>query len=288
MFKIFTDTGASLPPEIIHQYDLEVLPLFYTVDGVEYPSQETSNATLEGKAFYDALRNGATSRTSMVNIAVFCDAFEKSLSQGFDVLYIGISSGVSGTYQASMLAAQEMAEQYPERKIIALDTHAASLGEGLPVLYAAQLKNAGSSLEETVTKTQENYSNICQYFTVEDLIYLKRGGRISGAAALVGNIMQIKPILMGTEEGQIALYRKERGWKRTLEALLIIYEKLASDKSKPMGIAHADNQEDAKFLADKLRECGQQGEIHTVFFDPVTGSHVGPGAIALFFYGTHR
>jgi len=288
MFKIFTDTGADLPDELVRRYDLGVLPLSYTVDGVEYPSQDSPDAALEGKPLYDALRNGAVSRTSMVNGTTFRDAFEGSLSRGTDVLYIGMSSGVSGTYQASVLAAQELAEQYPQRKIITLDTRAASLGEGLPVLYAAQLKDAGSPLEETATKTREDYAHICQYFTVEDLMYLKKGGRISGAAALVGTILQIKPILMGTEEGEIDLYRKERGWKRTLEALAVIYEELAADKDRPMGIAHADNPEAAELLADKLRERGQLGEIHTVLFDPVTGSHVGPGAVALFYYGTHR
>jgi DegV family protein with EDD domain len=288
MFKIFTDTGADLPDELVRRYDLGVLPLSYTVDGVEYPSQDSPDTMLKGKPFYDALRNGADSHTSMVNIAAFCEAFEECLVQGVDVLYIGMSSGVSGTYQASALAVQELAEQYPQRKIMTLDTRAASLGEGLPVLYAAQLKDAGSPLEEVAAKTREDYANICQYFTVEDLMYLKKGGRISGAAALLGNILQIKPILMGTEAGEIALYRKERGWKRTLEALAAIYGELVADRDRPMGIAHADNPEAAELLAGKLRERGQRGEIHTVFFDPVTGSHVGPGAVALFFYGIHR
>lgn len=288
MFKIFTDTGADLPGELVRRYGLGVLPLSYTVDGTEYPPQDSSDTVLEGKPFYDALRNGAVSRTSMVNVGAFREAFEDSLAQGIDVLYIGMSSGVSGTYQAAAMAAQELAEQYPQRKIVTLDTRAASLGEGLPVLYAAQLKNTGSPLEEVAAKTREDYVHICQYFTVEDLMYLKKGGRISGAAALVGNILQIKPILMGSEAGEIALYRKERGWKRTLEALAAVYAELAADKGRPMGIAHADNPEAAELLAGKLRERGQRGEIYTVFFDPVTGSHVGPGAVALFFYGIHR
>ncbi len=288
MFVIFTDTCANLPDKLIDQYDLQVIPLSYTVNGKTYPDPEGDDESFDGGAFYDAMRKGAAVTTSMINTQAFTAAFSRYLSKGTDVIYIGISSGISGTHHAAATVAAELAQQYPERKIAVIDTRAASLGEGLPVLFAARLKEDGASFQEVVSQTENNSETICQYFTVEDLMYLKKGGRISGAAALVGNILQIKPILKGNEEGRIVLYHKERGRKRALEALVNEYRQLASDHAAPIGIAHADSEEGASHLAEKVREAGHTGEVLTVWYEPVTGSHVGPGTIALFFYGVHR
>ena len=288
MFKIYTDTAANLPDELIAKYELGVVPLHYTVDGREYSAAGDNGAPFDGKAFYDAMRKGAVVQTSMVNVGAFCDAFEESLSAGIDVIFIGISSGVSGTYHSAAIAADEMRERYPERKIAAVDTRAASLGEGLPVLYAAELKDAGASFEEVVSRTTEKSDSVCQYFTVEDLVYLKRGGRISGAAAMLGNILQIKPILMGDEEGKIVLHGKTIGRRKALTELVKTYQELVSDFGEPVGISQADCPEDAERLTQQLREHGCSGDILTVCFEPVTGSHVGPGTLAVFFYGIHR
>jgi len=288
MFKIYTDTSANLPSDIIRRYDLEEIPLYYTINGKEFPLSEENATEFDGKSFYDAIRNGAEIKTQMINISSFCDAFEKSLSQGIDVIYIGMSSGISGTYDASVKAAEEMQKKYPQRKIATIDTRAASLGEGLVVLYAAKLKEAETPFEKIVTLAEENSTLICQYFTVENLVFLKRGGRISGAIALLGNILQIKPILMGNEKGMIVLHHNEHGRKRALEALVSKYQELVSDISAPVGIAHGDCIEDAEYLTKRLKESGQQGEIIINCYEPVTGSHVGPGALALFFYGIHR
>ncbi len=288
MYVIFTDTCANLPDELIERYGLQIIPLSYTVNGQTYPDPEGGDESFDGGAFYDAMRRGAAVTTSMVNTQAFTSAFSPYLSKGTDVIYIGISSGISGTHQAAVTAAAELAQQYPQRKIAVIDTRAASLGEGLPVVFAARLKEAGAPFEEVVSQTENNSEKICQYFTVEDLMYLKKGGRISGAAALVGNILQIKPILKGDEEGRIVLCHKERGRKRALEALVNAYRQLASNHAAPIGIAHADSGEGARLLADKVREAGHTGEILKVWYEPVTGSHVGPGTIALFFYGIHR
>ncbi|HBD87059.1 MAG TPA: fatty acid-binding protein DegV [Clostridiales bacterium] len=287
MYRIYTDSSANLPEDLIRKYDLGVIPFHYTIDGVEHPAYGDGGG-FDGRTFYDAMRNGADVYTSMINTDAFCSAFEKSLSAGVDVLYIGMSSGISGAYHASLIAERELREKYPERKMAMIDTRAASLGEGLPVLHAARLKKAGASFEEAADGARGNSALICQYFTVEDLIYLKKGGRISGAAAFVGNILQIKPILKGDENGKIVLHRKERGRKRALETLAEKYRALVSDHNLPAGIAHADNEADAESLAGRLRELGLKGEILTVCYEPVTGSHVGPGTIALFFYGIHR
>lgn len=287
MYRIFTDTSANLPAELYRQYDLTVVPFHYTMNGREYPNAE-DGAEFDGKSFYDAMRKGAEVQTSMINVCAFSDAFEENLSAGIDVVYIGMSSGISGANRSSVVAAEDMRERYPDRKIAVIDTRAASLGEGLPVLFAAKLKNAGASFEEVVSRTEENSASICQYFTVEDLVYLKKGGRISGAAAVVGNILHIKPILRGDEAGRIVLHRRERGRKKALEVLAHKYRELVSDVNAPAGIAHADCAEDAENLARGLREAGHKGEILITCYEPVTGAHVGPGTVALFFYGVHR
>ncbi len=288
MIKIITDTSANLPEEMLGELDIKAIPFHYTVDGIEYPSPQSDNKLFDGAPFYCALRKGAVAHTSMVNSHAFKQAFEAVLSQGTDIVYVGMSSGISGAYQASVFAAEEMRKRFPERKIAVIDTRAASLGEGLPVLHAARMNQAGADFEDIVNSTQRNSASICQYFTVEDLVYLKRGGRISGAAAFVGNVLQIKPILMGNDDGKIVIHHKERGRRKSLEALVKHYEELVSDKNDPVGIAHADSEEDARHVAQRIRESGHQGNMIIVCYEPVTGAHVGPGTIALFFYGIHR
>jgi DegV family protein with EDD domain len=288
MYKIYTDTPANLSLDYVEKHDLTVIPLHYTIGDVEYPRPEDHVAAFDGKPFYEAMRRGEDVHTSMINTHAFTEAFTKSLEAGYDVIFISISSGVSGTYHAATVAGEELKSRYPERKIAVIDTKAASLAEGLLVQYAVSLKEKELSFEKVVSLTEKKTESICQYFTVEDLIYLKRGGRLSAAAALVGNILHIKPILMGDQHGKIVLNHKVRGRKRALEALANKYNELVSDLHAPVGITHADSLEDAALLAKKIRDMGQQGEILIDYFEPVTGSHAGPGAIALFFYGIHR
>jgi DegV family protein with EDD domain len=216
------------------------------------------------------------------------DAFRPALEAGEDVLYVGMSSGISGTHHAASLAAEELRAQFPERAVLTVDTRAASLGEGLPVLFAAEQRESGAELAVAAKLTRRFSDMICQYFTVSDLQYLVKGGRISRLSAKIGGMLNIKPVLKGNESGEIVLHAKERGMRRALAALAGQYDVLAADKTARIGIAHADAPEDAEQLLALLREKGFAGEAMTVCYEPVTGAHVGPGAVALFFPGVHR
>lgn len=286
MLQLFTDTSANLPVALTKQHHITVVPFSYTVDGKEtdYPD----DVDFDGAAFYGAMRRGAVVKTSMVNPDLMANYFERALSQGDDVLYVGMSGGISGTAHAAAMAVQELQEEFPERKIAAIDTYAASLGEGLLVLEAARMLENGAPFSLIVEQISQRRRTMCQYFTVDDLAYLERGGRVSKAAAIVGTVLKIKPLLRGDDEGKIVQCGKTRGRKQSLTALADFYEKLAADKTEEIGIAHADDEAGAQFLLDALRQRGFTGECLTVCYEPVTGSHVGPGTVALFFQGLHR
>ena len=284
MTQLFTDTSANLPVEIIDEYGIEVVPFSYTIDGVEYiPERE-----FDGKAFYAAMRAGSEVKTSMVNAGTFIERFKTALDAGKDVLYIGMSGGISGTANAALMAKQELDEEYPDRKIVVIDTLAASLGEGLFVIKAAEQLRDGVALDAIEEDIRAQVPHMCQSFTVDDLKYLKKTGRVSGAAAIIGNVLSIHPILIGDYEGKIVVKAKVRGMKRTLDALAERYAELALSKTETIGIAHADNEEGKAYLVQRLRDKGLTGKCLSVCYEPVTGSHVGPGTVALFFFGTDR
>ena len=284
MTQLFTDTSANLPVEIIDEYGIEVVPFSYTIDGVEYiPERE-----FDGKAFYAAMRAGSEVKTSMVNAGTFIERFKTALDAGKDVLYIGMSGGISGTANAALMAKQELDEEYPDRKIVVIDTLAASLGEGLFVVKAAEQLRDGAALDTIEETIRAQVPSMCQSFTVDDLKYLKKTGRVSGAAAIIGNVLSIHPILIGDYEGKIVVKSKVRGMKRTLDALAERYAELVLNKAETIGIAHADNEEGKAYLVQRLRDKGLTGKCLSVCYEPVTGSHVGPGTVALFFFGTDR
>ena len=286
MIKLFTDTSANLPVSIIREYGIEVVPFSYTVNGKEVPySAETD---FNGKAFYEAMRAGAEVKTSMINVSDFMAAFEQWIAKEDAVIYVGMSGGISGTAHSAKLAAEELLEKYPAAKIAAIDTYAASLGEGFLVIETAKMIERGDPFLKIVKKIELLRKNMCQFFTVDDLAYLRKGGRISGAAAVVGTVLNIKPILRGDENGKIVLCGKIRGFNKSMEALANKYDELVFDKTADVGIAHADNPEGAQRLEDILRTKGFSGELLKVVYEPVTGSHVGPGTIALFFMGEHK
>lgn len=284
MTQLFTDTSANLPVEIIDEYGIEVVPFSYTIDGVEYiPERE-----FDGKAFYAAMRAGSEVKTSMVNAGTFIERFKAALDAGKDVLYIGMSGGISGTANAALMAKQELDEEYPDRKIVVIDTLAASLGEGLLVIKTAEQLRDGAALDAIEEDIRAQVPHMCQSFTVDDLKYLKKTGRVSGAAAIIGNVLSIHPILIGDYEGKIVVKSKVRGMKRTLDALAERYAELSLSKTETIGIAHADNEEGKAYLVQRLRDKGLTGKCLSVCYEPVTGSHVGPGTVALFFFGTDR
>lgn len=286
MIKLFTDTSANLPLQLIRKYNIQVVPFAYTVDGVSVDySAETD---FDGAAFYNAMRAGADVKTCLINMGKFTSAFEPELEAGNDIIYIGMSGGISSTASVAAITVGEMRERYPQRKILAFDTYAASLGEGLMVLKAAEMIQQGQDFEAISDMLLALRPNMCQYFTVDDLKYLRKGGRISGAAAVIGSVLHIKPILQGDETGHIILCGKVRGRKNALNHLAEKYDELCADKSGRIGIAHADDEAGTAYLIEKLKEKGLTGECLTVCYEPVTGAHVGPGTIALFYPGIHK
>lgn len=281
MVQIFTDTAANLPMKLLEEYGIRTVPLSYEVDGVE----PDYSIEFNGPAFYEAMRRGASVKTSMVNPEQAARAIEESLQAGMDVLYLGISGGISGSCWGVGVQCRELEEKYGSDRIAVLDTRGASLGEGLVVIETARLAKEGRSLGELKDFAKSRCARMQQFFVVDDLKYLHKGGRISGGARLAGTLLQVKPILRGNEEGKIVVYDKVRGKKKALEALAEIYDKTVDDRGTPIGIAHADAPADALHLQNLLRDRGAEGEITHVCYEPVTGAHVGPGTVALFFYG---
>ncbi|MCI6290349.1 MAG: DegV family protein [Clostridiales bacterium] len=284
MFQILTDTSANLDTAVLQQRNIHVIPFHFYVDGQSHFCENT--AKFDGKAFYDAIRAGARSTTSQISPQAYIDEMTPMLAAGDDVLFVSMSSGISGSFASSQVAAQHLSAEFPQRTIRLVDTRGASLGEGLLALRAADMRDAGADIDETADAIFALHRNMCQIFTVEDLKYLRATGRVSGAASLVGSILQIKPLLKGDDEGKIVCFSKLRGRKRSIQAMAERYDELVKDaEAQTVGIAHADCPEDAEMLAALLRRNHPPKEIMTVVYEPVTGSHVGPGALALFFLG---
>ena len=267
---------AEDPAKMVDQYLIDLNQSLAEV------KSETAGVIAEEKRTARLVEKNAAESNRMESLA------KKALQAGNDVLYIGMSGGISGTANSAAIAVSELREKYPERKIAAVDTYAASLGEGLQVLAAVRMIEQGVGFDEVVAQIERGRHNMCQYFTVADLEYLKRNGRLSSVVALAGTILHIKPILMGDETGHIVQCGKVRGSQRALERLAEKYDALVSDRSAGIGIAHADNERGAETLLARLRERGFTGECMTVMYEPVTGSHVGPGTVALFFPGVHK
>lgn len=280
MVRIMTDNAANLPPELREQYNIREICLTYTVDG----RLVDGSAPFDGHDFYEALRRGAEVKTSMISPAAAREAIEPALAAGDDVLFLGISGGVSGTCWGVGLVAQELAAEYPGRRVQVLDTRGASLGEGLVVLEVAQLAQQGADMDAIVARAETLCGKMRQHFMVDDLKFLRKGGRLSGAAALAGTLLQIKPILQGDENGKIVVRTKERGRKKAMDALIALYNELVEDKSAPVGISHAAAPAEALHLTTRLRQSGCTGPILSVCHEPVTGAHVGPGMLAVYFY----
>lgn len=287
-FCIFTDTSANLPDDVLRQRSIRLVPFPYYVNGAEFTCTETT--AFDGRSFYNAMRGGADVTTSQISPATYRAAWEPVLQSGQDILFVGMSSGISGSYNCAGIAAVDLQEEYPLRTILVVDTLAASLGEGLQVLRAADWRDEGMSMKEIARRLTILRRHMCQIFTVDDLKYLKKSGRISNMAATVGTVLNIKPLLRGNEEGKIVSYQKCRGRRKALEALAERYEKQVADaEHQCIGIAHADCQEDVDFFIG-LINAGKHPpkEILSVCYEPVTGSHVGPGTLALFFFGDDR
>ena len=281
-YVIFTDTSANLPTKMTEEKEIQVIPFTYYIEDEEHTCLDTE--AFDGTEYYGLMRKRVRMRTAQINPETYKTYMEPVLRAGQDILYVGMSSGISGSYSSSLLAAQQLREAFPEREIRTIDTLGTSLGEGLPVLRAVECRDAGMSLDETEKTVNAFCQKMYQIFIVDDLINLRQNGRLSNAAAVAGIVLRIKPLLKGNEKGQIVCIGKERGRKRAIAALAARYRALVKDADQQtVGIAHADCLEDAEDLAALLREAAPPKDILTVCYEPVTGSHVGAGTLALFF-----
>lgn len=284
-YVIFTDSSSDLPLSLAAEMGVQMLPLEVNIDGVG----SKMNDEIDIKEFYAYLRDKKTAKTSAVNMDRFLEAFEKIVSEGDDLLYIGFSSGLSATYMAAKNAAEELSEKYPERKLIAIDSLCASLGQGLLVKLAADKKAAGATIDECAEYVESKKLHLCHWFTVEDLFFLKRGGRVSATTAVLGTMLQIKPVMHVDNEGHLINVSKARGRAASIAALAAKMKETAIDpKSQTVFISHSDCFDDAKKLADMITAEFGITDILISEVGPVIGAHSGPGTLALFFLGTQR
>lgn len=286
-YVILTDSTTDLPLEYLEAHQVGQVPLTFTLDGQEYDG--TPGHTLEPVEFYHKMREGAFAQTSQISPPTFYTFFENELKQGNDILYLCFSSGLSGTYQSCKIACEDLLEKYPDAKIRYVDTLCASLGEGLLVDFAVRHKEAGMGLEELAALVEATKLQVCHYFTVDDLKYLCRGGRVSKTAAVFGTMLGIKPVLHVDDEGHLIPVRKVRGRKASLDELVTRMGNKLGDYQNPyVYISHGDCLKDAEYVAGLVQEkYGIPTEVMH-FIGPVIGAHSGPGTVALFFIGSDR
>ncbi len=287
MFTVITDTSANLDCQWLKENRVPVIPFHYYVGGQDCTCTDTEG--FDGPSFYNAMRAGEKVTTSQITPQAYLDTFRPLLEQGQDILFVSMSSGISGSYAQSVFAASELSEEFPERTIRLVDTLGASLGEGLLVVKAVECRDRGVSLQETYDLLMDMRHSMCQVFTVDDLKYLKNTGRLSNMAAIVGTVLNIKPLLKGNTEGKIVSFAKIHGRKRAIRGMAEQYDRMVRDaEGQTIGIAHADCQADVDLLVSLLNANHPPKEILTVMYEPVTGSHVGPGTLALFFFGDEK
>ena len=287
MYWIVTDSAIDMPRHWIDQQEnFRVLDLSYLMDDVSYTSDGTDESI---KAIYDAMRSGKMLKTSQVTPEMWENCFRELLQAGHDVLTIAFSSGLSGTCSAAFTAADEVRADYPDRKLFVIDSLQASAGEGLMVHYALENRRNGMSIEENAAWVQQNVQNFLAWFTVNDLMHLHRGGRVSAASAIVGSLVHIKPIMHVDAEGKLAVYEKAAGRKRSIR---ILAEKIAADIVAPekqiIHISHGDCLEEAQMLANLIREALPVIDVRISYVGSVIGAHTGPGVIAIFCMGDTR
>lgn len=287
-FEIITDSSANLTDSLIEKYDLKIISLSYFIGEEEYLSYKEGVKT-DYSEFYARIRKKEEARTSLANYEECMRVLRPIAESGRDILYIGFSSALSGTFQNVSNCMQELRTKHPDQKMLCVDSLSASMGEGLLVYHALELAQRGATIEETLEWVENHKMNICQWFTVDDLFFLKRGGRLSGAAALAGSLLEIKPILHIDEEGRLVMVSKVKGRKKSLNALVQhMEETVVKIKPQKIFIAHGDCLEDAQYLADGIKAKLGLEDIEINYVDPVIGVHSGPGTIALFYYGKTR
>ena len=286
-FKLVTDTASDLPREYLEKYDIDVLSLAYIIEGDTY----NWNAPMDEHEFYDKMRNGSMPTTSQVNIEDAENLFEKLVEKNDEILCLAFSSGLSGTYNSIAVAAQNVVEAHPDKKIRVVDTKAASMGQGLMVEWARKMKEEGKSLDEVADFMEANFNKFGHVVVVDDLNHLHRGGRVSKATAIVGSLANIKPIIHIDDEGHLITIGKIRGRRKALAYLVDLMEEKMGDHvadNQTVFISHGDCLEDAQFVADEIKKRFGIEDFMINFVGPTIGAHTGPGIIALFFYGDKR
>ena len=287
-YVIMTDSSSDLPAKLAEEMELSVLPLSVFIEDKQYLNY-LDEREISFHEIYQKLRTKCMAKTSAVNMNDFLKPMEDILASGRDLLYIGFSSGLSGTYNAGAAAAEELAEKYPGRKVYAVDSLSASLGQGLLVYHAWLQKKAGLGIDQLRDWVIDNRLHLCHWFTVDDLMFLKRGGRISGATAIVGSMLSIKPVMHVDNEGHLIKVSTARGRKASIRALADEAQKRGIDlQNQTIFISHGDCEEEANFLADIMRKRFNVRDVLVNYVGPVIGAHSGPGTIALFFMGTER
>lgn len=281
-YVLITDSASDLPSEIAENLEVEILPMKYMVNDTPCVDKD-----FDMENFYNLLRGKALSLTSQTNVEEFSNYFSGYLESGKDILYVGFPLSLSGMNNSARIAARELSEKYPERKIIVIDSVSASIGQGLLVYYAALKKKSGATIDEVADFVNDNKLKFCHWFTVDDLYFLKRGGRISQATAVVGSILNVKPLLSMNDEGKLYVFDKIRGKKKVLDLMSSKIENLNSDYKKVF-VGHADCLDDAKYVAEKISAENPSLDVTITHLGPIIGTHTGPGTVALAFVGNSR
>ena len=287
-YTVFTDGCSNLPGRLLKELDIRVLPCSYVMDDVPGTYLGDIDA-FDTHAYYDKLRSGSVMKTSLLNSQLFMDHFRPELEQGLDVVYVGMSSGISGTIHAARIASEELEEEVPGRTVRVVDSLGAGFGTGLLSCRASDLRSEGKTAAEAADILDSEVPHLLQFFTVDDLNFLKRTGRVSGATAAIGTVLNIKPLLWGDPTGHIVALQKCRGRKKAIEQIVELYRTRAiAPEKQRIAISHGDCPEEAQALADRICAIAQPRELSIVPHEPFTGAHVGPGMLALFFFGKER
>lgn len=293
MFQVFVDSAANIPAEIVKKYGIHVISFVNHINGEDIVNFDINLNQEEerekGKQYYEAVRRGAKVKTSLINTADFIAHFTPVLEAGEDIMYFSLSKNISGTYNAACLAAEELKEQFPERKLRLIDSLNASLAQGILAIYATEMRNSGMEFEMIGDILDRQVPRMNGIFTVGDLKYLSNTGRINKTTASVGNILNIKPILRGNRDGYIVEFKKCRGRKKSLDTLVeLVCDNIENPEDQIIGIAHADAYEESLYVMEEIQKRIKVREFINTSYDYCTGSHVGPDTIALFFMAADR
>ena len=287
-YVIMTDSCCDLTDQMARELELEVLPLTMHMDGQDYPN-DLAGTAISNQEFYKRIRAGKLATTSAVNVGQFQDAMRRVLESSRDIVCVCFSSALSTTYQSAVIAAEDLRAEFPEAEIHVVDSLSASLGQGLLLYLAVEQKRKGLTAAELAKWVEDNRLTVCHWFTVDDLNFLKRGGRVSATTALLGTMLSIKPIMHTSDEGKLVPVSKARGRKAAIAALLDKIEALGIHPEKQtMFICHADCEEDAKAVAQTIQDRFGTPTVHINYIGPVIGSHTGPNTMGIFFVGTQR